>query len=129
MKKPLPTRFWIIALAAVFALCAGLALLLARVGGERVVARVTVDGELLREIDLSAVAREDSFTIETSRGVNVVSVRPGAICVSCADCPDQVCVRQGWLAGGRVPIVCLPHRLVISLAEGGDEEAFDAVSG
>ena len=55
--------------------------------------------------------------------------RPGGIRVSFADCPDQICVDQGWLSGGRIPIVCLPHRLVIELVEGGDDEAFDAVSG
>ena len=122
------TRFWALALAAVFIACAAGALLLARHGGGRTLARIAVDGRVIREIDLSAVADEFEFEVETSGGVNTVRVRPGGIRVSHADCPDQVCVNQGWLEGGRIPIVCLPHRLVITLENGGDD-GFDVVSG
>ena len=38
-----------------------------------------------------------------------------------ADCPDQVCVRQGWVQDRTVPIVCLPHRLVIEIVGGEGE--------
>ncbi|MBO4298464.1 MAG: NusG domain II-containing protein [Clostridia bacterium] len=122
-------RFWVVILAAAFALCAGAALLVWRAPGERTLARITVDGEVVREIDLSAVTGEASFVIETDRGSNTVAVRPGGIRVAEADCPDHVCVKQGWLEGGAVPIVCLPHRLVITLVSGGDDGALDAVSG
>ncbi len=122
-------RFWIILLSAAFALCAAAALLVWRMPGERTLARITVNGDVVREIDLSAVTGEASFVIETGEGVNTVSVRPGGIRVSDADCPDRVCVKQGWLEGGAIPIVCLPHRLVITLVSGGGEDALDAVSG
>ena len=127
--KTFSNRFWIITLAAAFALCAGAALLVWRAPGERTLARIAVNGEVVREIDLSAVTGEASFVIETDKGANTITVRPGGICVSDADCPDRVCVNQGWLEGGAAPIVCLPHRLVISLVSGGDEGALDAVSG
>lgn len=128
MKKR-SNRFWIIVLAAAFAACAGAALLVQRMPGRRTLARIAVNGQVVREIDLSAVTDETSFVIETEAGANTVSLRPGGIRVSEADCPDHVCVKQGWLEGGAVPIVCLPHRLVISLVSGGDEGALDAVSG
>ena len=127
--KSYGNRFWIIVLAAAFALCAGTAALVWRAPGRRTLARITVNGETVREIDLSAVTGEASFVIETEAGVNTVAVRPGGIRVLDADCPDQVCVHQGWLEGGAVPIVCLPHRLVISLVSGGSADALDAVSG
>ena len=122
-------RIWAMALAAVFLLCLASAFLLWRAPGRRTVARVSVDGAVVREIDLTAVTADTSFVLETAGGTNTVTVRPGGICVSGADCPDQVCVKRGWLTGGAAPIVCLPHRLVISLVSGGDEAALDAVSG
>ena len=122
-------RIWAVALAAAFLLCLASAFLLWRAPGRRTVARVSVDGAVVREIDLTAVTAETSFVLETAGGTNTVTRRPGGICVSGADCPDQVCVKQGWLTGGAAPIVCLPHRLVISLVSGGDEAALDAVSG
>ena len=35
-----------------------------------------------------------------------------------ADCPDQVCVHQGWISDSTVPIVCLPHQVIIEVTGG-----------
>ena len=123
------TSFWSALLAAFFLLCCAAALIIWRAPGERTVARISVDGEVVREIDLTAVTGEVSFAVETPGGVNTVTIRPGGIRVSDADCPDRVCVNRGWLEGGAAPIVCLPHRLVISLVSGGSGNEPDAVSG
>ena len=48
-------------------------------------------------------------------GVNRIEVEPGRLRVAAADCPDRICVSQGWLSDQSVPIVCLPHRLIIKL--------------
>ncbi|MCI9672212.1 MAG: NusG domain II-containing protein [Lawsonibacter sp.] len=85
------------------------------------VARITRDGVLLEEIDLDRVAEPRSFTLEDGSGTNTVQVERGRIRVSAADCPDQVCVKQGWISGGAVPIICLPHRLTIEIVDGGGD--------
>ena len=51
----------------------------------------------------------------------------GRIRVESADCPDQVCVDQGWISDGTVPVVCLPNRLVIQIEGGGD--GLDSATG
>ena len=61
------------------------------------------------------------------RGSNTIQVEPGRIRVLEADCPDQVCVRQGWISDEVTPIVCLPHRLVIQVS-GGTDAGVDALS-
>ena len=94
------------------------------------VARVYQDGVCIKAIDLSAVTEPYSFPVEwEDGGCNIISVEPGRICVSEADCPDQVCVRQGWISDGVVPIVCLPNELVIQLEGAGNELELDGVSG
>ena len=128
MRKTHSNRFWILLVAGLLALCGASALLL-RHTGSRTLARIAVDGQVVREIDLAAVTSEASFALETPGGANTIAVRPGGIRVLDADCPDQVCVNQGWLTGGQVPIVCLPHRLVITLVSGGSADALDAVTG
>ena len=79
------------------------------------------DGALLEEIDLDRVAEPYSFTLEDGSGANTVQVERGRIRISAADCPDQVCVKQGWISGGAVPIICLPHRLTIEIVDGGGD--------
>ena len=85
------------------------------------VARISRDGVLLEEIDLSRVDEPYSLTLEDESGRNVLSVERGRVCVSEADCPDQVCVKQGWVSSGAAPIVCLPHKLVVELAGTGED--------
>ena len=120
------TRTWILVILAilVLSLAASVYLLTRRPDGR--VARIYVDGELIREIDLDALAAPERFTVATDRGENVVLAEPGRIRVESADCPDQVCVRAGWLSDSATPIVCLPHRLVIELA---GETGLDAEVG
>ena len=96
------------------------------VGGT--IACITQDGTVIERIDLSAVKEPYSFTITCDEGENTVEVKPGAIRISHAACRDQVCVSNGWSSAGSLPIVCLPHKLVISFASDTQAE-IDGVSG
>lgn len=84
---------------------------------------VTVNGEVLTEIDLSA-KKDDEFTIETSEGNNKVVVRDGGISIVEADCSDGVCVNQGVARKPGDMVVCLPHRVIIEVvgADNGDKD-------
>ena len=91
-------------------------------------AEIYQDGKCIRRVSLD----EDAvFTIESDDGCNTIEVCDGQIRIAAADCRDQVCVRSGALHGS-VPIVCLPHRLVIqgaSSVSNNTEIEFDAVTG
>lgn len=81
-------------------------------------AEIYQNGELLQTIDLSAVTGPYSFTVECpDGGFNTITVRPGAIGICDADCPDKLCVSMGYADSSLLPIVCLPHSLVIQVKE------------
>ena len=90
-------------------------------------ARILRDGVLLEKIDLNQVEESYTLTFEDERGTNTVLVEPGRIRISEADCPDQVCVNQGFISDGTVPIVCLPHRLLVEIV--GAEGDLDGGAG
>ena len=121
------TKFWVIFIAVLLAVSVlGTVLVL---GGQTdsVTANLYQDGRCIRSIDLSQVEEPYSFTVDGPAGTNTVLVEPGRICVSHADCPDQVCVRQGWISNGVVPIVCLPNRLVIQIEAERQDGVIDGV--
>ena len=95
-------------------------LLIPKTEQEHPVAKITSNGELLEVIDLTG-SGEKTFHISAGNGggFNTVQVKDGEIWVSEASCPDQVCVDQGKISDGTVPIVCLPNKLVIEIV-GGD---------
>ncbi|MEE1172797.1 MAG: NusG domain II-containing protein [Ruminococcus sp.] len=84
--------------------------------------RISQDGKILYTINLS-VARDEEFEIKCSEGTNTIEIRDGKIRVRDADCPDKTCVKTGWLSSAAMPIVCLPHRLVIEFCEEGGVDA------
>ena len=118
------TKTWMIIIAAAAAACAAAAALIFFFRPAGTTAEIVKDGVVIRTVDLSTAAEEYSIEIGEADGDrNTVTVRPGAICVSCADCPDKICVNTGWITkDSAYPIVCLPHRLVVRIV-GGDADA------
>ena len=114
-------------LAAAALLSVGAILLLGRWSGGGHMARIYQDGVLIREIDLDSLSAPLTFTVEFQGRTNTITAQPGRIRVESADCPDQVCVDQGWISDGTVPVVCLPNRLVIQIEGGGD--GLDSATG
>lgn len=74
------------------------------------------DGILIKTIYLNDISQTGTFTVQGESGcVNEIEVRPGSIAIISADCPDRLCVSQGFISDSRLPITCLPNRLVIRL--------------
>ena len=107
------TVFWIVLFACLALAGAGVYLL--HGGGTR--AAIYVDGELYDTVDLGAVAVAYERTVQTEYGRNTLRIGPGEIAVIEADCPGNDCVHQGAITDSAIPIVCLPHRLVIQIEE------------
>lgn len=86
---------------------------------------VQVDGEVLMELPLGEDTR---MTLGGDGHTNVLVIENGAAQVVEASCPDQVCVRQGAVRYEGESIVCLPHKLVITV-KGGRANDVDGVAG
>ncbi|MBO6116464.1 MAG: NusG domain II-containing protein [Ruminococcus sp.] len=78
---------------------------------------IVQDGKVLYTIDLAEYDDETTQTIRIDSadgGYNIIEISEGnAIRISEADCPDKTCVKTGYLRSENIPIVCLPHKLVI----------------
>ena len=96
------------------------------------VAEIYQDGRLLFSIPLDQVQETYTLDIEGDNGgLNRIEVQHGGIGVTWADCPDKLCVSQGFAHSPSIPIVCLPNRLVIRLRPTGTDSldtAADAVT-
>ena len=112
------TKIWIAVLLSVVLLGLLGFFALSRLGGGTI-AVITVDGQEYKRIDLSRVTESYDIEIDTEYGHNTVHVAPGRMAVTEADCPDGICVAQGAIDRGGVPIVCMPHRLVVKIEGSG----------
>ena len=67
--------------------------------------------------------------MDEGTGYNLVVVEDGKVSVAASDCPDQICVKHRPISLARESIVCLPHKLVIEMAEGADGTDDGALDG
>ena len=55
-------------------------------------------------------------------GKNTIEIRDGKVRMTEADCPNHLCVRQGWISFSGQSIVCLPNELSVTIT-GADDAA------
>lgn len=110
IKKP-----WIwVAFVALLLLGSLLFLIFGGLDTEQSKVCILQNGQCLYEIDLTEVKEPYEIELRSEDGgINLIRVEPNRICISEANCPDQICVGEGWLEGNRTPIVCLPNQTVI----------------
>ncbi len=122
MKEKYTTKKRDIVLAAVLLILGVTGVLIVKYGLKSGnTADVYIDDKLVQTIDLSV---DDEYTFQTDKGSNTVEVRNGAVSMKSADCPDKVCVRMGTKNRNGETITCLPHKLVIEV-HGGQEQEVD----
>ena len=86
---------------------------------------IEVDGEVYAAYDMDEV--KGIIPISTpDGGENRIWVQDDLVFMDDANCPDQTCVKQGVIKDGTVPIVCLPHKVIVRI-EGG-ESGLDAAN-
>ena len=78
---------------------------------------IVQDNKVLYTFDIKKEP-DRTFRIDyNDGGWNEIRIENGHICVSDADCPDKTCVKTGVLRSETIPIVCLPHKLIIRFCD------------
>ncbi len=116
-------------------LFAGIVILLALViyllytfvyGKEGAFVQVQSDGKGLAVYALHE-NREVPIVYGENEGSNILVIADGKAYVKEADCPDKLCVKQKSISRTGEAIVCLPHKLVITVI-GGEEAEYDGIA-
>lgn len=93
-------------------------------GGPLVVVTQSRDGFY----QVNHLSDDVEFTVETTmggtgRGDNVVRIQGGEVWVAEANCENQLCVEHAPISGAGEQIVCLPHGVVVQVAERAEDIA------
>ena len=104
--------------AVLLLVAAALALTFGLTGREGEFAVIYMNGEELRRVPLSV---DQTFSLHGDY-CNEVTVKDGRIAVTHSTCPNQDCVRQGWLGDQGGSIICLPNRVEIRVVSSGEAD-------
>lgn len=78
------------------------------------IAKVERNGQEVAKINLSTL--QEPEYIHFDDGIKItVEAEPGRIRVLESECPDQICVKAGWLTKQGDIAVCMPGRTVVSI--------------
>ena len=116
----------IVILILALLLCAAPLLMLLPAPSAPARAVVRQNGAVLYTLPLEADVEKEVLSPDDS-GFNLIRVQGGTVYMADADCPDRTCVRMGAISRAGETLVCLPHRLTITL-EGAANSALDAVT-
>lgn len=90
---------------------------------QNTIAVVTINGDVYKEIPLSEHTGTDEIPIVTADGGhNLIVVRNQEIGITEADCPDKICIQEGFIARPGESVICLPHKLMIEVKAANHEE-------
>ncbi len=109
-----------ILLVAAIAVIAGIFFLWQSLNNESLTAVVTVDGEVVQTVNLSA--KEEKIIIPDTQPKVKIVAENGKIRFDYAECEDKLCVSCGNLEKKGDTAVCLPSKTVITVA-GSDVDA------
>ncbi len=78
---------------------------------------VTVDGEQVYKHSLTEDEQTVILGANSSSEQNVLVIEDGKAYVMSANCPDKICVSHRKISKTGETIVCLPHKVVVSVVE------------
>ncbi len=76
---------------------------------------ISVKGEFFRKIPLEDDSKVETFNINTDLGINIVKIDNGRVGIVDADCPDELCIKDGFISQPGEMLVCLPNKLVLEI--------------
>ncbi len=113
----------LIAVVIIFSVC-GLIYFTLNPAAKGSMVYIEVNGKLYETLSLD---RDKTVTVHAAGDeFNVVEVKNGRARMIDANCPDRVCIKQGWINRAGESIICLPHRVVVRVP--GEIKGVDQVT-
>ena len=69
-----------------------------------------------RLIETYPVSKDGEYKIKTDDDFNQIVIKKGIVSMKDANCPDQLCVKQGRISKSGESIICLPHKIVVTIS-------------
>ena len=109
--------FMIIGIVVILALCIYMIFSLTRARGVDLQAEIRINGRVAQTINLYD---DGIITLAEHPAIQFI-VSNGRIAFYKSDCPDQICVRNGFLHLAGHTSVCLPNRVVLAIVSLTDD--------
>lgn len=70
---------------------------------------------------------EEALKIPEGISYNTLKLSKTGVSMEASDCPDQICVHHTPVSASGESIICLPHKLVVEIRGGSEENGLDGM--
>lgn len=75
---------------------------------------ISVRGTIIRTIQLPTAGRT-RFVVQGRVGPSTIEIDGARLRILEAPCPEQICVRQGWISRPGQSVICMPGEILIRI--------------
>lgn len=87
---------------------------------------ISVEGTVTKVLPLN---QDTTYKISLqNRHTNTLEIKDGYASVTHADCPDRLCVHQKKINKKGETLVCLPHKVIITVISSQEEKEYDGIA-
>lgn len=105
--------------------CAGIGYLIFNTKDTGNTVVITLDGDEYGTYQLDV---DKTIDVKSEYGHNLVVISEGKVHIEEADCPDGYCMNQGVTDSSSKSLICLPHKLVVSVINKSQNNDVDVVA-
>ena len=87
---------------------------------------ISIDGKTDKVLPLGKNTKYD--ITPKGGGKNILEIRDGYASIIEADCPDKLCVSQKKINKNGETLVCLPHKVIVTVISSPEEREFDGIA-
>lgn len=88
--------------------------------------QIEIDGTVTDTLPLDTDTTKEIMT--ENGGVNILVIEDGYAKMTDANCPDGICMNHKRINRNGESIICLPHKVVVSVVNEDDSDEIDAVA-
>lgn len=88
--------------------------------------QIEINGEITETLPLDEDTQKEIIT--ENGGTNTLVIKDGKAKMTEANCPDGICKNHKSISRNGESIICLPHKVVISVVDNDSDNEIDAVA-
>lgn len=82
----------------------------------KIIAIIKKDNVTIETINLSSIKNRKTIKVSGQYTATIIAEH-NRICFLDSNCPDEVCIKTGWLSKAGDLAVCLPNKIIIKLEQ------------
>lgn len=86
---------------------------------ENLIAEVYFENNVILTIDFEKLEDETIYYVDGAKGKVGIKASKKGVWIFDANCPDQLCIKQGIISNSAQTITCLPNKIIIKLVGKG----------